>query len=437
MRRRAGAATCLLVAVLAGLAVLLTASPASAHVRVTLESPGDGARLEKAPTALVVGFSEPMRLADVRVRLTDSAGRAVVDGPLAGGGELGTRGRLAVPPGAGAASYVVSVTAQGLDGHVVVATFAFVVGQGPLVREEGAVAPDDALAVVGSSWLGGVATALGLVGAAGVGLWLLGPGRGSRRTLRPEVIALGPVCGIAGVLLKLSAARGARGVDSYGQVLASQSGRMMLLGGISWVLLWTALVRWRASGEAGSAGREALHQNVVLGLSVPLLLSVAGSSHAATDGWALVTLFAAMTHVGAMATWFGGLAGVALTHRSQRDWLGATRWFATTATVSAGLALLSGTLLAVRLTGGLDATVLVSSYGLVLAGKLALVALLLVAALRTRSRVRRAHRGDLAPEGHPPARCVPCRAAALAVRRELAAAAAVLVAGTLLSVLAA
>ncbi|MGL5863334.1 MAG: CopD family protein, partial [Phycicoccus sp.] len=417
--------------------------------RVTLESPRDGARLDAVPAVLVVGFSEPMRLADARARLTDSTGAPITEGPLGSGDGLASRGELPVPTSAGAASYVLTVTAEGLDGHVVVATFAFVVGTGPLVREEGAVAPDDTLLVVGSAWLGGVATALGLVASAGMTLWLLGRPRGERPAVRPEFVALGPVCGIAGLLLRLSAARGARGVDSYGQVLSSQSGRMMLLGGVSWVLLWAALARWATvpSGELrggdglvvddrSGPGREALHLNVVLGLSVPLLLSVAGSSHAATDAWALVTLFAAMAHVGAMATWCGGLAVVVLTYRTARDWLGATRWFATTATVSAALALLSGTLLAVRLTG-LDRAVLLSGYGVVLGVKVALVAGLLLTALVTRSHVARAHDGTNLGGDHHAALCPSCRAAALAVRRELGAGVAVLLTGTLLGVLAA
>lgn len=447
MARHARARTLLLVAALTALSVLLPATQASAHVRVTLESPRDGARLDAMPAALVVAFSEPMRLADARARLTDSSGTLVTQGSLGAGAALATRGELPVPGGADAASYVLTVTAQGLDGHVVVATFAFVVGSGPLVREEGAVSPDDTFLVVGSAWLGRCATALGLVAAAGVGLWLFGRGSRDRRALRPEVVALGPVCGLAGILLALAAARGARGVDSYGQVLSSQSGRMMVLGGASWLLMWAALARWRTS-SAGAArggtavvddgpatGREARHVNAVLGLSVPLLLSVAGASHAATDGWALVTLFAAMTHAGAMATWFGGLAGVVLTHRTARDWLGATRWFATTATVSAVLALLSGTLLAVRLTG-LDPAVLLSGYGAVLGAKVVLVGGLLLTALVTRSRVAAAHGGNEPGDGHRSALCPPCSAAALAVRRELGVGAAVLLTGALLGVLA-
>lgn len=429
------AAGWLLVVVLAALATLLPAAPASAHVRVTLESPRDGARLQQAPAALVVGFSEPTRLADARVRLTDSAGAPVASGALGPPGELGSVGRLAVPPDAGPASYVVTVTAQGLDGHVVVATFAFVVGEGPLVREEGAVAPDDGLAVVGAGWLGALATVVGLVVLAAVALGLLRPRPGAARP-GPAVLALGPVCGLVGVVLQLTAARGARGVESYAQVLSSQAGRMLVLRAVSWLLLLAALAWWSMfRGPAGGRG-EALRQNAVLGLSVPLLLSVAGSSHAASDGWALLTLLASMTHVAAMATWFGGLARLWVARREHPGWLGPARGFATVATVSAALAVLSGVVLAARLTEGFAVSSLVSGYGAVLGAKVALVVLLLGAALLTRNRVAAAHLGPgSGPEGGHGA-CPSCRSAGLAVRREVALAASVLVAGTLLSVLA-
>ncbi|MEO7268827.1 MAG: copper resistance protein CopC [Knoellia sp.] len=433
MRRRP--AWALLVAVVTSLVALLTAAPAAAHVRVDLQSPRDGARLQAVPETVEVALSEPVRLADVRVQVTDSAGVAVVDGVLGEPGELGSVGRLAVPPDAGPASYVVTVTAQGLDGHVILATFAFVVGEGPLVREQGAVAPDDGLVVVGAGWLGAMATVVGLVvfAAAALGLLRAAPGAAP---LSGAVLALGPVCGLVGGVLQLTAARGARGVDSYAQVLSSQAGRVLVLRCVSWLLLLGALTWWNRDRGPRGGRQEAVRQNVVLGLSVPLLLSVAGSSHAASDGWALITLLASMTHVAAMATWFGGLVRLWVARREEPDWLGPARGFATVASVSAGLAVLTGVVLAARLTEGFAFSSLASGYGAVLGTKVALVLLLLMAALRTRNRVARAHLGAHAPGADDHRACASCRAAGLAVRREVAVATSVLLAGTFLSVLA-
>ena len=161
----------------AAAALALAAFEASGHAGLSEAQPADGAALERAPSAVVLRFSEPVT--PITVRLFDRAGTRVELQPQAEGETV-----RAALPALPAGPYLVSFRVTSLDSHPVGGTIAFSVGS--TERLAASAAPGE---VAGAAALRALVRAvhdLALALAAGGALFVLlvAPFPGERRLLR-------------------------------------------------------------------------------------------------------------------------------------------------------------------------------------------------------------------------------------------------------------
>ena len=382
----------------------LGASPASAHLRVTLAGPQDGERLDEPPTSVTVAFSEPVSPRDLTVEVRGEA--TGIDRELPPADPLARPEFTSVHEirsGLPDDSYTITVMASGADGHVIRAQFAFVIGDGVLVRggspTSGAPRSSATLAVET------VAAVLRNIGAAAAGAFFVALWCWPRLlpALRRPVLgglALGAVSAVLGIVVFASAISGASLVGSLDHevltaTLGGQHGRLQVLRLVSIVVLALIVVAF-GSGR----GARASLRPVALGSGIVLLLTLAATSHAGGQERTLLPLLLSMTHVGSTALWAGGLLTFWATTRRRPDRLAPDegRRFSGVATPCVLLALASGAGLALDLTNGFDSSVVSPLLGVVLGAKLVLVVILLAVAAQTRAEVRRR---DQAPEPGP------------------------------------
>lgn len=99
------------------LAVLGLASPASAHAGLVSSDPAEGARLDTAPSAVTLTFSEPIQNAGVnQVAVTGPDGGQWVDGPVQIKSNVVTAPLRPLGP---AGEYVIGYRVLSADGHPV------------------------------------------------------------------------------------------------------------------------------------------------------------------------------------------------------------------------------------------------------------------------------------------------------------------------------
>ncbi|MFQ1000555.1 copper resistance protein CopC [Modestobacter sp. SSW1-42] len=401
--RRFSAAVLLLCALLGiGVGVdVLTARPASAHAALTTTTPADGARVPTAPAEVGLDFNEAVSLGAGYARVLDGAGERVDTGAA----EV-RDGTLTVPlrPGLPDAGYVVTWRVVSADSHPISGAFSFVVGDGEPIAASSVGSGDDADPVVAVALP--VTRSLGYVGLVlGVGVPLalatVWPGGWSVRLMRRLTLAgLAVVAATAGLLALLQgpyASGGGLGslfegalVDS---TLDSAYGKTVLLRAGLAVALAVVLVRtWRP----GRAPERSLLPvpGVVAAL---LMVSVAAVGHAVAGSLPLLAVAATAVHVAAMSAWLGGLVALfagALRPATPAGELAAAlpRW-SRLATGYVGAIVLTGVWQSLREVSSF-AALTSTTYGWVLVGKLALVAVVLVAALVSRDVVQQG-------SGHP------------------------------------
>ncbi|MDY0910023.1 copper resistance CopC family protein [Microbacterium sp. CFBP9034] len=124
---------------LAALALLLTASPASAHDELLGSDPANGAELDAVPAALTLTFSGAIAADEgaSEVQVTDAAGTSLVAGaPVA-------QDNVLTQPLAGEASGAVTVLWKVVssDGHPISGQFTFTVTPAPAPTETSTPAP--------------------------------------------------------------------------------------------------------------------------------------------------------------------------------------------------------------------------------------------------------------------------------------------------------
>lgn len=111
-----------LVAVLAGLA---TAAPASAHAELISADPADGATVTSLPTTATLTFSEEIDPSTAQVALTDAAGATLSSVPPFTA--AGTTVSQPLPATLPAGAYTLAYRIVSLDGHPVGGTVRFTV----------------------------------------------------------------------------------------------------------------------------------------------------------------------------------------------------------------------------------------------------------------------------------------------------------------------
>lgn len=427
---------------LAALTTLATGvGSATAHTHIDLLTPVDGARLDSSPTRIVVRFGEPLSLNDTLVRVSQASGRTITTGPLTSVDPkpVHLEGTLDLPITLETGSYIITVTARGTDGHTVTDGYAFAVGGAPLIRSEGTTSVSDSWTARTVSFFSSLLTMMGMaaVGLAYVASWCWPKAaRSSRgRSLVTGGLLASTLATFGEFLtLVLTQQQGAAAV------LGSQAGRLLILRTLGLVAVAVALARWSHQADAAPPATGNA-QNLMFGTAIPALLGVTGATHAAGDDWSLVTLLIGCVHFGGMALWVGGLLWLWIGVRSDAQRVTDAIRFSRTAMASAVVTIIAGVLLSYRLSWGKSSGVWGEPYGQVLMIKIALVAVLLMAANRTRLIVRKSTK--ISPPGGDPTAAHPSKprflsevpGLAIALRVEAVCALAVVTIAGLLSLL--
>jgi copper transport protein len=397
LRRRARRIAGLAAAfVLAAGVVALTGTPAAAHANLVSTTPTQGAELDQPPQEVRFRFSERVTVAPDGITIRNRDGGEVATEPATLAPDDPTTVVLPVPASLPDGSYLVTYRVVSADSHPLAGVIVFGVGvpAGPLDDLE--VAASDPLLTgvfAGARWTGYAGLAL-LGGGLGM-LVLCWPGGWVNRRARRMVTA-----GAGASLLSAGAVLLLQGPYSAGQSLAgvadpallsatldSDYGRAVLariglIGTAAAVLVIGARPAWRRVRTAAAA-------LVVIGLPVTWV----GTGHANTSDHP-VDVIAEVVHLVAMLTWFGGLAMllVCLLPRSAAlppaELAPAVRRFSLLATGAVTTLVVTGTYLAWRRVGSLDA-LLGTPYGRLLAFKLATIGLLLWLGSMSRSLVQR------------------------------------------------
>nr|WP_246406126.1 FixH family protein [Modestobacter versicolor] len=385
---------------------VVTARPAAAHAAVVTTTPGDGARLEAAPTEVTIEFNEAVSLGAGYARVLDGDGERVDTGAA----EV-TDGVVTVPlrPDLPDAGYVVTYRVGSADSHPVSGAFSFVVGDGELLPAgsvDGTDSTDPGIATLLplARWAGYA----GLVLGVGVPLALATCWPGGWAAPRLRRAALGGLAAVAGggVLLLLGQGPYAAGaglgslVDPQllGATVDSGYGRTLLVRIALALLLAVVLARGWRHGRAPGTGLLAVAPVLAAGLVV----AVAAVGHPVAGSLVGLAVASSSVHVAAMAGWLGGLvvlfAGVlrATTPRAELD-AALPRW-SRLAGGYIGALVVTGVLQSVREVGSFSALVS-TGYGWLLVAKLAVVLVVLVAALVSRDWVQQRVGGGRRPGG--------------------------------------
>jgi copper transport protein len=297
-----------LAGVLALVAVVLPAAPASAHASLVSTDPAEGAVLPQPPERITLTFDEPVSLSAAGARLYDASGDEVEV-------EAASRDRVVtavVGEDLADGTYVLTYRVVSADSHPIAGSLSFSVGapSETVIPPSPGRAPGDIAVrtVLGAVQGVGYAALLLAAGLLVFLAWLLPAGSGQEvaraRALRVALAA----CAVAVVALVLRVPLA---------VLYQQG---LSLSGLGSALPWTSWV----SGDGLMAMVAALGLGVaVLGTTRRLRYVVAAGAalavgslavvgHTRAYGPALLVVPADVAHAAAAAVWLGGLVGLAI-----------------------------------------------------------------------------------------------------------------------------
>ncbi|MCX4884205.1 CopD family protein [Streptomyces sp. NBC_00847] len=391
MRRRAPS---LLAAILAALAALLLAAPpASAHTELESSAPKNGTRLTHTPATVNLAFSEAVDPDDVHIK---AAGKPLTV----------TRGaddravHVLVPKTSGQDRLTLNWQVLDMeDGHTTSGVLSFRLTARASATDAAAPPvphPSETVhtAWITARWAGYLALALYVGGLAFVAL-LWPQGAGDRRTRR--ILTLSWAVGLAASLVTpgLQSAYGAMGTlgdvfrgATYTPLSGTEVGVVAACRVLMWVLaaIVLAAVLQGGNGTARSPGWRVGALAVTVGLL--RTTSMTGHNSEGTHpGWGAV---ADLVHLLGVSLWLGGLTlllfGV-LPRRRPEELSAVVSGYSTLAGVSVAAIVAAGTVLTWQVVGSFDALV-DTGYGRLLLLKLAVLALVLAIAQRSRGWVR-------------------------------------------------
>jgi len=355
-----------LLLILLGLAIasLATAGQALAHAALTKTVPADGAVVAGAPDAFSLSFSEPVSPLVLKLISPDGASRALTrftlsDRTLA----------ITAPSDLNQGTHVLSWRVVSEDGHPVGGSVLFSVGAPSAAPAITASQTEPAVRI--ALWLGKLGLYLGFAfGIGGVAFmaWVAPLPAAAHRPIA-SFLALG--------LLSLPVAFAAQGLDALAlppsaalQPAAWQAAAASSFGRTALIAILALLVALLALFVPSRSGRL-LAALAWLGTGAAL----AASGHASAAEPQVLTRPAVFLHAIGMAGWAGALLPLALALR-QPDKAQTLQRFSQRIRALLLLILLSGLALAVVQVERPQA-LLTTPYGLVLTGKLALVAVLI------------------------------------------------------------
>jgi copper transport protein len=312
--------TAVLLAVLvAGLLVLLAAGPAFAHAALVETDPFDGQVLDEAPDAVTWTFNEPVVVSSGALRVFDASGERVDTGQQSQPGPA--QARVALPPTLPQGTYIATFRVTSADGHVVRGAGIFAVGQETQIDDDtlAAIFGGDRDAVIGTvsalvrtlGYLG--ALLLGAAPCCGRGWWRATTGwsrtRARRWTLRGGVIVV--VTALATVPVHAMATSGLGLAVLVDGALLRES--LTSSVGVSATVRFVA-----AAAVVALLSRLDVRTPIAALAGVAVLGSFLLAGHTRTVEPAWVMYLGDAAHLGAAATWFGGLVLLAQALRTRR-----------------------------------------------------------------------------------------------------------------------
>ncbi len=322
----------------------ISAAPAGAHALLASSDPPDGVRLEEAPQAVTITFTEPPDLALSFIQVQNQDGTAV------------HRGRSEIEPGhpqtlrqpvgpldEGVYTITWRVVSR-VDGHATGGFLSFGVGVSPLeapIRPEGAtvIVPESSRLEMAARWTLFLGLGL-LLGAAWVGA--------AAFTDTPRGVLMLSLAGVGGSVLGLAglalAQQRAAGVG-LGALLGTSVGRALLLRGLG--IVAAAVTAWIAV-RSPRLRRAALGATAVA--AALAMLAHVGAGHAASGSLRWVKVTAQWAHFAGTGVWLGGLAALILGVRGRpSEWKArAVRRFSFVAGIALGVVAVTGALRAVN-----------------------------------------------------------------------------------------
>lgn len=379
--------------VLALLAVALLQASASAHAMLLGADPADGAELDAAPETVTLTFNEPVTADAQSLRLFDTDGDRVDDGPL---DTDATEISIAVPADLPDGAYVVAYRVVSADAHPIAGTLTFTVGDAlPLdASEAAALAGGDGGAIaVASAVLRGVGYLATLLAAGAVAFVAFVGRRPSDRRRAAHLGWLAAAIGVGATVLHLPvqaaniAGQGlldvVTGTAALSSTLTSSFGAS---AAVRLVALLALVALWRVSR------RDPAPTWVVPGVGVAGVAALGSyllDGHQRTVEPAWLLLGGDAVHLTGAAVWAAGLVllfGALRARRRDDDPTGAARLvarFSGVALVSVLALAAAGTAMSLPLVRSVDALTS-TTYGWLLLAKVGLVVVLLGIAAHNR-----------------------------------------------------
>src|SRR6266508_3934041 len=355
------------------LILLASGAQAWAHASLVKAEPADGAVLAQEPAALKLTFNEPV--SPLVMRLIGPAGELIA---LADVAAENTTVTIAAPPALRRGSHALSWRVISADGHPVAGSLIFSIGA-PSARPAGDVLGDPS--VRAALWAAKVVIYVGLfigIGGAFFRAWIAD-------SASPAVVPW-LVAALAAGLLATPVSVGLQGLDALDLPLSGLRQKLTWQAGLETSYGFTAIAAAFAlfTGLFGVVARSVTLARVfsllaLLGLGFALALS----GHAATAAPRLLMAPAVFLHGICVAFWVGSLLPLILAVRHAQAGSRALAWFSRLMPYPLGLIVITGLTLAIVQLGRLDA-LWSTSYGIVLACKLAAVIALLALAAGNR-----------------------------------------------------
>jgi putative copper export protein/methionine-rich copper-binding protein CopC len=384
---------------------VLFAPSASAHAELLRSTPADGSRLGSLPAQVTLVFSEAVDVPSSNVSLGAHA--------LPAHGQAGDASVLVVDTGrppatAGSKGWTLTWRAVSQDdGHVTTGQITYlstgVVGTTPDAASATAVPTADPLVrrlLTASRLFGYLALAVFVGGLAFLALlWPQGSGDRRTRTVLVAAWSVGLATTVAGVGLQGAyASMGSPGTvfsaRIYSDVLATHLGIVLAARALLWLLAGVVLTALLQSGER--AARSPGWRVGAVAVAFGLLRTTGMAGHTAEVPHPVWGAVADTVHLIGVSLWIGGLTlllvGVLPRRRPEELAFVVPRYSTLALTAVAGI-VAAGLVLAWQLVGSVDA-LLHTSYGHLLLVKVALLAVVLLLAQRSKTWVR--HRLDIA-----------------------------------------
>ena len=379
-------------ALLAVVCVLLLAAPGSAHAELVQTTPANGQRLDAAPSQVTLIFSESVNLLDDGISLLNSDGATVSTPDPTVDGHTVT---WPMPKHLRTGPYVVTWRVISADGHPVEGAFSFGVGAAA-GAVPGAVSTDQSTAqtapwqVVGIRLIGYLAFAV-VAGVVAFLVWCA-PDKATNpelQRLTRWALSVGLVATLVGILVQGPYTVGVPMRRLLEPHLLATTMRTPWGIAMAWrfamLLMLTALI-WRLY----ALGERAIRWVAVF-LVVVAAAAIAAAGHGDASGSPL-DLGIVTLHVLTAGIWVGGLVVLVVLGRTVDR--RAVRQFSILAMTSVIILVATGILNSLRNLHSVDQLFL-TRYGLLLVGKITLVAATLGAAAVSRAWVRR----DRLPRG--------------------------------------